>query len=214
MIAEQVQKKVIIFDFDGVLRSVSWEGMYVAYIEIIKAKGKDPDDFFRDLKTFQGWFDPDWTKRMESVGGIYLDRTVTSALFHKHYDSYVQLFPWVEDLLTHLSGKYHLAILSSSSIHSVKEELGDVARFFPLIVGMETVTHLKPHPEGVYHILNHFGVKREQALIIGDTPHDISAGFAAGIWTGAVQWGLAPWDELKSLDAEMYFEDPIELFDL
>jgi HAD superfamily hydrolase (TIGR01509 family) len=212
MTAEQVEKKVIIFDFDGVLRSVSWEGLHVAYVEIIKAKGKDPNQFFTDLQTFQSWFDLDWHKNIIDIDGVYLDNPTINALFHKHYDSYVQLFPWVEDILTHLSQKYKLAILSSSSIHSVKQELGDVARFFSLIVGAETVTHLKPHPEGVHHILNHFGVLPEGAIIIGDTPHDLNAGFAAGIWTGAVKWGLAPWSELHSLNADMYFEHPSELF--
>lgn len=214
MTAEPVQKKVIIFDFDGVLRSVSWEGLRVAYIEIIKAKGKDPSKFFTDLETFRAWFNMDWHKNIENIDGVYMDSPTMNALFHARYDSYVKLFPWVEDLLAHLSKKYHLAILSSSSIHSVKEELGDVARFFPLIVGAEMVAHLKPHPEGLLHILKYFGVNKEDVLIIGDTPHDLNAGFATGIWTGAVKWGLAPWDELHSLNAEMYFEDPQELFKL
>ncbi len=192
MTAEQVQKKVIIFDFDGVLRSVSWEGLHVAYIKIIKVKGKDPNIFFTDVETFRNWFNMDWHKNIEKIDGTYMDSPTMNALFHAHYDSYVKLFPWVEELLTYLSERYDLAILSSSSIHSVQEELGDVARFFSIIVGAETVTQLKPHPEGVHHILNHFGVLPENAIIIGDTPHDLNAGFAAGIWTGAVKWGLAP----------------------
>ncbi|GEM_PF-1463670 len=212
MIAEQVKKKVIIFDFDGVLRSVSWKGLHVAYIEIIKAKGKDPKRFFTDLKTFRDWFDMDWHKNMENIDGTYLEKPEINALFHKHYDPHVKLFPWVEELLIHLSERYDLAILSSSSIHSVKEELGDVARFFPIIVGAETVMQLKPHPEGVHYILNHFGVLSENALIIGDTPQDFYAGESAGIWTGMIGWGLAPWGELQSLNAELYFEHPCELF--
>lgn len=215
MIARQGQKKVIIFDFDGVLRSVSQEGLMAGYVAIITAKGKDPNQFFTDLKTFQSWWNTDWHKNMEKIdGGPYVSNPAMDALFHKHYDPYVKLFPWVEDLLAHLSKTYHLAILSSSSILSVREELGDVARFFPLIVGAETVTRLKPHPEGVHHILSHFGVLPENALIIGDTPQDFHAGEAGGIWCGMVGWGLCDLDNLRYLNAEMYFDDPQQLFEI
>lgn len=213
MTAEQVKKKVIIFDFDGVLRSVSWDALLAGYTAIIKAKGKDPEQFFTDLETFRGWWNMDWHKNIERIDGYaYVDDSTMNALFHHHYDPHVKLFLWVEGLLTHLSKKYHLAILSSSSIDSVKEELGDVALFFPIIVGAETVKKLKPHPEGVHHILSHFGVLPENALIIGDTPQDFLAGEAAGIWTGMVGWGLCELDELRLLNAEMYFEHPSELF--
>lgn len=208
------QKPVIIFDFDGVLRSVSWEGLRAAYVEIIKAKGKDPNQFFTDIETFQDWFDMDWHRNIVRIDGAYIDDEAMNILFHAHYDPHVKLFPWVENLLTHLSKTHHLAILSSSSIHSVKKELGDTARFFSIIVGAETITHLKPHPEGVLHILDHFGALSEHALIIGDTPQDFHAGKAAGIRTSAVKWGLCEWITLLSLDADMYFEHPDELFHL
>jgi phosphoglycolate phosphatase len=215
MKTQLVKTRVIIFDFDGVLRSASWEGLLAAYTKIILSKGKDPSRFFTDMETFKNWFDMDWHKNIERIdGGAYVEDTVTNALFHTHYDPYVKLFPWVEQLLAHLSERYYLAILSSSSVHSVRAELGNVARFFNLIVGAETVTELKPHPEGVYYVLNHFEISPENAIIIGDTIHDINAGFSGGIWTGAVPWGLGEWDELLLLGAEFYFEHPSKLFEL
>jgi HAD superfamily hydrolase (TIGR01509 family) len=206
------QKPVIIFDFDGVLRSVSWEGLRTAYIEIIKAKGKDPNQFFTDIETFENWFDMDWHKNIARIDGAYIGDEVINALFHAHYDPHVRLFPWAEALLAHLSKTHHLAVLSSSSIHSVKKELGGIASLFPVIVGAETVSRLKPHPEGVHFILRYFGTVPEHALIIGDTPQDFHAGQAAGIRTGAVKWGLCKWSALLSLGADMYFEHPDELF--
>ena len=41
---------LVIFDCDGVLRSVSWEALYEAYLEICKFINKNPSDFFRTLR--------------------------------------------------------------------------------------------------------------------------------------------------------------------
>lgn len=210
----QEQKPTIIFDFDGVLRSVSWEGLMAAYEAIILAKGKEPKQFFTNLYTFKLWFDMDWHKNIESIDGAYVDDSAMNALFHFHYDPHVSLFPWSESLLAHLSVRYRLAILSSSSIHSVRKELGACEHFFEVIVGAEIVKKLKPHPEGVHYILNHFGVAPEHTLIIGDTLHDLYAGIAAGIKTAAVKWGLGEWNDLLDLNADFYFEKPEELFRL
>jgi phosphoglycolate phosphatase-like HAD superfamily hydrolase len=206
---------VIILDYDGTIREVSPEGLQVAYEAIIISKGKTPKDFFTDAETFKEWFDMNWHRNIEKIDGCpYVEDPVTNALFHEYYDDYVELFPWTERLLKHLSKKYHPAILSSSSVLSVKKGLGNVARFFDpnLIVGAETVKKLKPHPEGVEYILNYLGVSPEHALIIGDTPSDFHAGVSAGVWTGMVGWGLCELTELRALNAEMYFEHPSELF--
>ena len=206
---------VVIFDFDGTIREISWKGLKVAYEAIIKARGKDSQEFFRDLESFKKWFNLDWHKNIEEITGLpYVESPTWNALFHAHYDPFVTLFHWTDGLLCHLSKQYHLAILSSSSVLSVQKELGEVSRFFDpnLIVGAEKVTRLKPHPEGIHYILNYLGIAPEHALIIGDTHLDFQAGKAAGIWTGLVGWGMLSLDGLKSLDAEMYFEHPSELF--
>jgi phosphoglycolate phosphatase-like HAD superfamily hydrolase len=212
---QKAKLEVIIFDCDGTLRSASWDGLMAAYIEIIKSKGKNPRDFFTDLTTFKVWFDMNWHKNVEKIDGVPdVEDPELNSLFHKHYDPYVKLFPWTEGLLKVLSKKYHLAILSASSVQSLKKELGDVARFFDpnLIVGAETVKKLKPHPEGLQYILEYLQIKPEHALIIGDAPPDYEAGVSAGIWTGMVGWGLCELDSLRLLDAEMHFEHPSELF--
>src|SRR3989304_3770101 len=64
---------LIIFDFDGVLRSISWEGIYGAYIEILRFKGKDHKEFFPDLQSFKKWFDSDYKKNLNKIVEIKHD---------------------------------------------------------------------------------------------------------------------------------------------
>lgn len=56
----------------------------------------------------------------------------------------------------------------------------------------EDVTHPKPHPEPVLAALARLGVGAEEALFVGDSPHDVAAGRAAGTRTAAALWGPFP----------------------
>ena len=62
-------------------------------------------------------------------------------------------------------------------------------RYFPVVVGFDDTTRHKPDPEPVHHALRRIGVTAEQAVFVGDSPHDIHAGNAAGVTTIAALWG-------------------------
>lgn len=207
---------LIIFDFDGVLRNISWQGMFEAYIEILRFKGKDYNDFFPDLKSFQEWFDSDYKKNLNKIVEIRDDEFhAVNAIYHSYYDHRVDLFPWVKDLLQELSSRHTLALLSSSTSLSVKKSLGDLTRLFPMLLGSDHVKEIKPDPEGVHLILEKLKIPQENTLIIGDTEADILAGQAAGIKTGAVKWGgITPWETLLDLKPDYVFYKPDELFSL
>lgn len=207
---------LIIFDFDGVLRSISWQGIYDAYIEILRFKGKDYKDFFPDLKSFQQWFNSDYKKNLNKIVEIKDDEfPAINAVYHAHYDHRVSLFPWVGGLLEDISSRHSLALLSASSSESVKKSLGDLSRFFPMLLGSDHVKEIKPDPEGIHLILEELKILPEDALIIGDADVDILAGQAAGIKTGAVKWGgITPWETLLDLKPDYAFHEPDELFSL
>lgn len=207
---------LIIFDFDGVLRSISWQGIYESYIEILRFKGRDYKDYFPDLKSFQAWFDSDYKKNLNRIVKIENDEfPAINAIYHAHYDHRVNLFPWVGNLLRELSARHSLALLSASSSDSVKKSLGDLERFFPMLLGSDHVKEIKPNPEGIHFILEESKAAPESAIIIGDADVDILAGQAAGIKTGAVKWGgITPWETLMDLKPDYAFREPDELFSL
>jgi HAD superfamily hydrolase (TIGR01549 family) len=201
---------------DGTLRSVSWSGLLVSYEEIIKTKGKNPEDFFTDEESFRSWFDGDWHKNIKKIDGVFVENPIINQIFHTHYDPHVKLFPWVEEVLEHLSKRYRLAILSSSSTLSVERELGELVKFFDIIVGAESVSRLKPDPEGVLHILKCFDLTPENVIIVGDTPQDYHAGVSAGVGVFLVTWGLSDYAEFVNFryDGLFFLENPREFLDL
>ena len=200
--------KLIIFDCDGVLRNASWQHIYQAYKKLITAMGKKPETFFTDFVSFKKWCDVDWHKNEMRISGTdeYVPNPQFHKIFHESYDSLITLFPWVSETLPHLSKKYTLAVLSSSTKTSVENSLGELSRYFSFIIGSEEVKSLKPNPEGVLLALKLSDTPANEALMIGDMNVDFLAGKNAGIKTGLVFWGLGEREELRALKADYYFE--------
>jgi phosphoglycolate phosphatase-like HAD superfamily hydrolase len=208
--------KLIIFDFDGVLRSGSWSIFYEAYNILVTAMGKDPASFFTDVASFKEWCNVDWHKNeMRILGGdTYAPNPEFNRIFHETCDPHLKLFPWVPNMLVHLSKKYTLAILSSSTKTSVGKELKELTQYFSFIIGAEEVHSLKPNPEGVRLILKLTETDANDAIMIGDMNVDFLAGKSAGVKTALVQWGMGDWEELQSLKPDFLFEKPEDLLSL
>ena len=53
--------------------------------------------------------------------------------------------------------------------------------------------------------------RSERALLIGDSPQDIRAGQAAGVYTCAVTYGFRPIEELRPLQPDLVIDHPMAL---
>ncbi|GHB07469.1 phosphoglycolate phosphatase [Salinicola rhizosphaerae] len=64
-----------------------------------------------------------------------------------------------------------------------------LASFFQLALGGDSLPEKKPHPAPLLHMAEHFGVAPANALMVGDSRHDVEAGKRAGFRTLAVPYG-------------------------
>ena len=67
-----------------------------------------------------------------------------------------------------------------------------VTVYFPVVLGGESTAQRKPHPEPVLKAMALLEVAAGEAMIVGDSPHDITAGREAGLKTCGVTYGLTP----------------------
>jgi pyrophosphatase PpaX len=67
-----------------------------------------------------------------------------------------------------------------------------LAPYFAAVVGMESTTHHKPDPEPVLCALERLHAPVTGAVLVGDSPHDVRAGNAAGVITIGAVWGFYP----------------------
>jgi len=109
-----------------------------------------------------------------------------------------------------------LAIATSRGRASLDPILGlyGIAGRFRLALTDGCVARGKPHPEMLHRILDEFGARPGEALMIGDTVFDLRMGRAAGVDTCAVTWGFQPEEALRAEEPTHVVDHPSQLLPL
>ena len=87
-----------------------------------------------------------------------------------------------------------------------------IERYFGAIVASDEVERHKPDPEPVLLALERLGSRPEEAAFVGDSPFDVGAGKAAGVFAVGVSWGgLHPEERLRAAGADVVVHSRDEL---
>ena len=119
--------------------------------------------------------------------------------YFENCDVHTRVYPGVLETLAALDSAPRAIATSKRSFMArrVAERFG-LDRLFDLIRGTDEGTPLKPAPDLLVGIMEHFGARPERTLTVGDTDHDVLAGKAAGCRTVAVTYGIRSREELKA----------------
>ena len=132
-----------------------------------------------------------------------------------NHDQWTCSYAGVSDAVQRLADRGHpLAIVTSKGNELAKRSIAHVglAPYFEVIVGVESTTRHKPDPEPVRFALEQLDATTDGAFFVGDSPHDITAGNAAGVTTVAALWGAFSREALAEARPR-YFLDRIEGLD-
>ncbi|MEG0386280.1 MAG: pyrophosphatase PpaX [Solibacillus sp.] len=111
----------------------------------------------------------------------------------QHHDELVKGYDGVLETLEQLHAMgIKLAIVSTKGSEGLARGMKvlGAGHLFDVVVGLDDVTHVKPHPEPILLALENLGVTKEQAIMIGDNSHDIEGGQNAGVRTAGVSWSV------------------------
>ena len=87
-----------------------------------------------------------------------------------------------------------------------------LASAFDVVVGFEDTERHKPDPEPVLLAVERLGGSPEDAVYVGDSPFDIAAAKAAGVFAVAVGWGgIHPDERLLAEEPDAFVQTPEEL---
>ena len=109
-----------------------------------------------------------------------------------HHDDVIKEYPGTTAVLEDLHARgLAMGVVTSKGDELARRglELTGLARFLPVVVSADSVTKYKPEPEPVLLALERLDVRADEALMMGDSPHDISSGNAAGVRTIGALWG-------------------------
>ena len=129
----------------------------------------------------------------------------------------LEAFPGVEDLLASLEAQGRtLGVVTGKRRRTVDLAFAvlPLERHFDVVVTTDMTELHKPHPEPVLKALELLGADPAGTAFVGDSPFDVAAGKAAGVFTVAVTWGnIHPVERLEEAGADLIVRTPEELLD-
>ena len=128
-----------------------------------------------------------------------------------HHDRLMKSYTGIEGALATLHGSgARLAVVTSKTHALARRGLQrcGLDEYFGVLIGADDVAEHKPHPAPVLAALDLLVADPGDAVFIGDSPHDIEAGRAAGVRTAAALWGPFPRAALASAAPDHWLSAP------
>ena len=206
-------RPAILFDLDGTLIDSIELILGAARHAFIGFDGRAPTDeewragIGRPLQTVLREYAPDDAEAARLFGRY-------RAYQLEHHDRLVRPYEGVVDTVQWLADQGHPMALVTSKADWLAEKalvLVGLDRLIPTIVGCDTCVNHKPHPEPVERALDLLGGTAGNALFVGDSPHDVESGRAAGVMTVGVTWGAFTREEMERAGADVVIDRVEEL---
>lgn len=216
MTPKTLRYPAVLYDFDGTLADSTelimrcWRHTMAQHLGEVPADEEWLSGFGTPLETQIARF-----ARSDAECDAMLDTYRAHQMVH--HDTLLRPFPGaVEALDALLEMGARMAIVTSKHRELTlrgMDRCGILERF-EVIVTPEDVRHAKPHPEPVLTALERLGARADEAVFIGDSPHDLVAGRAAGATTAAALWGPFPRPALEREAPDHLLESPMEVLAL
>ncbi|PGU86445.1 pyrophosphatase PpaX [Bacillus cereus] len=180
----------VLFDLDGTLINTN-ELIISSFLHTLNTYY--PNQYKReDVLPFIG---PSLHDTFSKIDKSKVEEMITSyrKFNHDHHDELVEEYETVYETVRELKKQgYKVGIVTTKARQTVEMglQLSKLDEFFDVVVTIDDVEHVKPHPEPLQKALELLDAKPEEALMVGDNHHDIVGGQNAGTKTAAVSWTL------------------------
>jgi pyrophosphatase PpaX len=118
----------------------------------------------------------------------------------EHHDRLTSAYDGVEQTLATLAERGHpMGVVTSKSNEMMLRGLRHtgIERYMSTLIGYDSCHTHKPDPLPVRVALDELGYEPDEAFFVGDSPHDIRSGNAAGVTTVAALWGPFTREQLE-----------------
>jgi pyrophosphatase PpaX len=125
----------------------------------------------------------------------------------------IELFPEIEDLLLSLKGEgRQLGLVSAKRRATVELAFAatSIGHLFDVVVGGDESARQKPAPDPLLLALERLGASAAEAVYVGDSPFDMTAARAGGLFAIGVTWGRVH-DRALLAHADLVVDSPAEL---
>ncbi len=205
-------RPIIVFDLDGTL--IDSIGLLLKCVRHT-FEGRTP------APTDEEWVAGIGTPLAKQLAPFATSEDEVTALTNRYrtfqreqHDELTSAFPGVVKTLTELSRRGHpMGVVTSKSNEMMHRGLAwtglDV--FMKTTIGMDSCTIHKPEAFPVLLALEELAYSPDEAVFVGDSPHDILSGNAAGVISVAALWGPFTKAQIEPARPNVYIEHIEEL---
>lgn len=198
---ERKETDLILFDLDGTLVDSSDDIAWAANQTLLSMGHRERD--IEAIKEGIGWGVKVLLQRLmpdEGPEGIDRAREKFLEYYWHHLIVKTTLYPGVRETLDYYERlNKRMAVVTNKPIKFTERILKELSLsgFFRMVLGGDSLTNRKPHPEPVEKVISTLAASRERTVIVGDSPTDCEAGKNAGIMTIGVEYGFRGRKELE-----------------
>ena len=210
---KRLKKKLIIFDADGTIWD-SEKDVFLAFNHTLTNNGNKEvtKEEFQKLAGLDlgEMFKRILSKDKETLVNEYVKKYREYYIDEGHYADETTLFENVKETLENLKKQGFYIAIASGKPKRILDKMVECFRLneFEFVLGTgESCFKPKPDPEALNYIMNELNVSKKDAVMVGDTKADITAGKNAGMDTIAVTYGYEKIDILKMANPTYMIED-------
>jgi len=139
---------------------------------------------------------------------------IFTALYRENTSGRSHLYPGIREGLDYLQNAgYPLGCITNKAAQFTEPLLRDlgVRDYFDIVISGDTLPRKKPDPLPLLHAAEHFGVKPDTALMVGDSVSDVKAARAAGFAIVCMSYGYNHGIDIRTADPDAVLDSLIEI---
>ena len=214
-----METKVIIFDFDGTLCDTR-SNIIVAFRATMERLGLEMRDEATCGATIGLTLRDGFKSMYPTLDDVAIDNCVDTyrQIFAERREELMpELFSGVKATLEELHKRGHRMTIASSRLTDsllLFMRHHAIDHYFEYVVGSDSVSHHKPHPEPALKTLAELKIEPSEAIMVGDMPVDIAMAHNASIRAVGVSFGNATHEELAEAKADWIIDDIAKLLEI
>lgn len=129
---------------------------------------------------------------------------------HEHHDRLMATYPGVAETLADLKDRGHpMGVVTSKGNAMMDRGLRYIGadKYMRVAIGFDSCSIHKPDRFPVLLAVGKLGYTPSESVFVGDSPHDIKAGNAAGVTTVAALWGPFAREMLEPYKPSYFLDD-------
>ena len=208
--------RAVVFDFDGTLAvlNIDFSFMRERVFDLMRHYGVEGDLIEERyvLEIIDEVTQRLWEKDPSKAATFYQEAHGILHEIEMEAAGKGKLLPGIEGALTFLRGKgVRVGIVTRNCEEAVRKVFPEIDHYCDVFISRDFVKKVKPHPDHLTAVMEAFGVRGGDAVMVGDHLIDIQAGKKVKMKTIGVLTGRITREEFEKAGADYVLRDASEI---